>query len=319
MKPEHFVTLFDAAFLPLGLALHATLRQHAQPFTLWVVCMDDACLEALRRLALPDLRPIPLSEVEAEQPRLREVRPSRSRGEYCWTTTSFTFDAVFRRDPTVERVTYLDADLGFNRNPRILLDELDANCKGVLITEHGYAPAYAGKAAACGRFCVQFLTVRRRADALAVIAWWQDRCIEWCFAREEPGRFGDQKYLDEWPGRFGDAVHILADSRLTLAPWNVRHVLEQGEAPDRHVLYHFHDLRMASRNLVRLYWGYPLGARAAPIYRDHMRHLAAACATIEAAGLTVRWPGVPCDRSPRALARDLWRRLSGRVAWAELP
>lgn len=319
MTTEHFVTLFDEAFLPLGLAMHATLIRHALPFRLWVVCMDDGCLEALRRIAPPHVIPISLSEVEADHPRLREVRPSRSRGEYCWTVTSFTFDAVFRRDPTVERVTYLDADLGFNRDPRVLIGELDTTGKGVLITDHGYAPAYAAKAAFCGRFCVQFLTVTRCAKALAVIAWWQDRCIEWCFAREEPTRFGDQKYLDEWPTRFGDAVHILSDPRLTLAPWNVRHVLGQGEPRERHVLFHFHDLRMASRHRVRLFWGYPVGTPALPIYQAHLHHLADACAMIEAAGLRVRWPGVSRSYAPRALARDLWRRLTGRVLWANLP
>jgi hypothetical protein len=319
MNTEHFVTLFDEAFLPLGLAMHATLMRHAQPFTLWVVCMDDGCLAALRRLAPTNVVPIPLSEVETANPRLLAVRPGRSRGEYCWTITAFTFDAVFRRDPRAGRVTYLDADLGFQQDPRIILNELTGTGKGVLITEHGFAPAYAAKAKACGRFCVQFLTVARRADALSVIAWWQDRVIEWCFAREEPTRFGDQKYLDVWPQRFGDTVHILADPRLTLAPWNVRHVLGHGDDPRRHVLYHFHDLRMASRHRVRLFWRYPVGSSARTIYSRHAEFIAQACADIESAGLVVRWPGVPRMHTPRDVIRAIWFRITGRIAWVNLP
>jgi len=316
---EHFVTLFDEAFLPLGLAMYATLLEHAQPFKLWVVCMDDGCLAALRRLALLHVIPIPLAEVEAEHPQLIGVRPGRSRGEYCWTATPFTFDTVFHRDVTAKRVTYLDADMGFNRSPHVLLDELTASGKGVLITEHGFAPEHATKAGTCGRFCVQFLTVGRDAESRIVTTWWQDRCIEWCFAREEPERFGDQKYLDAWPRLFGDAVHILADSRLTLAPWNVHHVLAQEEPIARHVVFHFHDMRMASRKRVRLSWGYHIGQRASPIYTAHMKRLAEACRTIEDAGLPVRWPGVPACSTTHDRGRYLWRWLRGRVAWATLP
>ena len=42
---EHFVTLFDAAFLPQGLALHRSLRRHAGDFTLWRVCVDEAAYD----------------------------------------------------------------------------------------------------------------------------------------------------------------------------------------------------------------------------------------------------------------------------------
>ena len=38
---EHYVTLFDSLFLPQGLALHASLQQHAGEHRLWVLCVDE--------------------------------------------------------------------------------------------------------------------------------------------------------------------------------------------------------------------------------------------------------------------------------------
>jgi hypothetical protein len=120
-KIEHFCTLFDHKFLPMGMSLHQSLMTHAQPFHLWIVCMDELVEEQLKILALPQVSLIPLQEIET--PELLAVKPERSRGEYCWTMTPFAFTAVFERQPNIERVTYLDADLYFFRNPQILLKE----------------------------------------------------------------------------------------------------------------------------------------------------------------------------------------------------
>jgi hypothetical protein len=137
---EHFVTLFDNNFLPMGMCLHDSLMKHGQPFHLWIVCMDELVEQNLRHLALSSVSLIPLRE--AEDTRLLEVKPTRSRGEYCWTLTPFTPQFVFDRDSSVERVTYLDADLFFFDAPNVLIDEFAASGKHVLITEHAYDPQY---------------------------------------------------------------------------------------------------------------------------------------------------------------------------------
>ncbi len=142
--------------------------------------------------------------------------------------TPFACQAVFDRDPSARRATYVDADVFFFDDPRILLKELDESGKHVLITEHAYAPEY-DRSHDSGRFCVQFLTFDRSDPAQDVMRWWQERCLEWCFARYEDGKFGDQVYLDQWPTLFGDRVHIVRQVEKTLAPWNVRH-FSRGEA-----------------------------------------------------------------------------------------
>lgn len=270
---EHFVTLFDNNFLPLGLCLHRSLIAHGQPFQLWILCMDDLVERHLRKLALPHVRLIPLRDVEDS--RLLAVKPLRSRGEYCWTITPFTPQFVFERDPQVARVTYVDADLFFFCHPRPLLDEFGHSGKHVLITEHAYDPRYekSGRARRGGRFCVQFITFLRTGQAAKVLHWWQKRCLEWCFNRVEDGKFGDQKYLDQWPALFEQEVHILQQKEKTLAPWNVRYFEQLGSGRVAPVFYHFHGLRLISPGKLLLYSGYRVGKAAQALYRVYQQNI----------------------------------------------
>lgn len=248
------------------MALHASLVKHSGPFRLWILCMDELVQTQLTRLELPHVTLIPLHEFETSE--LRKVKPTRSKGEYCWTVTSFTFNAVFEREPSAGRVTYLDADLFFYRDPAILLDEFTASSKDVLITEHAFAPEY-DQTWKGGRFCVQFLTCRNSTGGKRVMTWWQQRCLEWCYARLEDGKYGDQKYLDHWPELFPSEVHILAQTHETLAPWNVRLIMNR-DGFRYPVLYHFHGLRIIDPNRAVLYIGYRIGPDGERLYTDYL-------------------------------------------------
>jgi hypothetical protein len=305
-RVEHFCTLFDSAFLLQGIALHDSLERHAAPFHLWVVCMDDQTDAALRRLRLPNVTPLSLAEIET--PELKRVRSTRTHGEYCWTVTPFVCSAILACAPDVDRVTYVDADVMFFDNPRVLLDEFERTERSVLITEHAYAPEY-DQASTSGRFCVQFITFTRSAEAQRIATWWQDRCVEWCFARFEDGKFGDQKYLDWWPELFGDSVHVSSLTTRTVAPWNVRYLASS--APLRPVFFHFHGLRRFGANHIRLYWGYRVGRAAKSIYAEYLRALRAAMHRLRVAGVITAAP------SPLSL-RDrlfMWKpRMRARFA-----
>jgi hypothetical protein len=240
---EHYVTLFDSVFLPQGLSLHSSLELHAGSYTLWVLCMDDEAKVVLEKLNKPNIKTIALSEVET--PELLAVKADRTIGEYCWTLTPLTPKIVFERDKSVQRVTYLDADLYFLKDITPIFQEFETSCKATLITEHGYAAEH-DKSATHGHFCVQFMSfIRDKSEP--VRAWWEEKCIEWCFDRSENGKFGDQKYLDDWPDRFSDLVHVLQHQEWTLAPWNAtRFPYSSGK------FYHFHSLRILDEDYLNI-------------------------------------------------------------------
>ena len=293
---EHYITLFDSLFLPQGLALYNSMLRHAGDFTLWVLCMDDKTQKVLQSLNAPKLRVIGLSEVETEQ--LLAVKPGRTRAEYCWTLTPFTPKIVFDRAPDAQRVTYVDADVFFLKSPRAIFEEFERSGKAVLITDHAYDPEY-DQTAVSGQYCVQFVTFVRDACE-PVRSWWQDRCIEWCFARPENGKLGDQKYLDEWPTRFGQLVHVLQQLDVLLAPWNARRF-----PYSRAIAWHFHGLRLLGNRKVLLHGPYSVpDITHTMVYEPYLQELKRSLDTL---GEDVVQQRPPVFQSALELARGIKR------------
>ena len=248
LNTEHYVTLFDACFLPQGLCLYYSLVKNAGDFLLWVLCIDQECFDLLQRLNLPRLRLLHLGSLET--PELLAVKPSRSSAEYCWTLTPFAPRFVFEADQSVARVTYLDADMFLFKNPKPIFKEFDQSGKQVLITDHAYAPDN-DQSSTSGQYCVQLL-VFSRASLNSVCKWWQDQCINWCKSYFEAGKFGDQKYLESFEQLFPDDVHVLSELDILLAPWNASRFPHS-----RCVAFHFHQLRLTGPSTpVKLITGY---------------------------------------------------------------
>ena len=199
---EHYVTLFDGLFLPQGIALHTSMERNIKSYTLWILCVDDEAYEALTKLQLPNVKLLKLSFLATKE--LLGLKYSRSKSEYCWTLTPFALRYVFEADASVFRVTYLDADIWFRKSPASILEEFDASGRDVLVTDHAYAPEY-DQSSTSGQYCVQFLSFTRRGES--VRAYWEECCVDWCFARYEDGKFGDQKYLDEWPNKYPNQIY----------------------------------------------------------------------------------------------------------------
>lgn len=312
-RSEHFVTYFDNNFLPIGLCLHASLLEHGQPFHLWILCLDELVEQNLRNLALQFVTLIPLREVE--DARLLAVKKARSIGEYCWTLTPFTPQFVFDRDAQVSRVTYLDADLFFFASPKILLDEFEHSGKHVLITEHAYAPEY-DRTEKSGRFCVQFMTFRRSQQGVDVMRWWQDRCLEWCFDRYEDGKYGDQKYLDQWPSLFPNEIHILEQVHNTLAPWNVDYFLSKASSSSPPVFFHFQSFRLVNRAVARLYVGIRIKKQAFKFYESYLICIGRQLKTLDA--LNISFAKMPTPIRKFQFLRDFYMRLFKKVFYADL-
>lgn len=282
---EHYVTIFDSGFMPQGLALYSSLVKHAGAFKLWVICVDDLAKEYLDQQALEGIETIALRDVET--PDLLKVKTDRSRAEYCWTLTPYSPKFVFDRDPSVSRVTYLDADLFLLKNPKSIFTELDESKKSVLITDHAYDPEY-DHSASSGQYCVQFMTFRRNEAGERVRQWWQDRCIEWCYARAEDGKFGDQKYLDSWPELFENEVHVLSKLDAILAPWNAKRFPYSSA-----IAWHFHGFRILDDGEYLLHSGYLVPAVVDEyVYKSYMKEIEMATSRIAYKIIQSRKPNV---------------------------
>lgn len=236
---KNFVTIFNKDFIPQGIALYKSMCSHMSSFKLWIICVDSETFNFFNRNDFNNI--IPLHLIDLETDKLKKLRTERSLAEYCWTITPFAPKFVFDHDHSIDHVTYIDADIYFINNPEIIFKEFKQSTKSVLITEHAYNPDN-DHSKSNGRFCVQFIIFKRNSteDILRV---WQDQCLEWCFARYENGKFGDQMYLDDWDKTFKDKVHVLKEVRLALAPWNA-----QRFSHSEGVFWHFHGFKFGTIN-----------------------------------------------------------------------
>ncbi len=253
----NFCTLFDTNYLTRGLALYHSLDAHCNDFHLYIFAFNEKCYDILKDLNLPKVTLISLVEFEDEE--LLKVKPSRSIAEYCWTSTSSTILYVLEKYK-VDSCTYIDADMFFYSTPKPIFDELGD--KSILITEHRYSPQY-NKDLKAGKYCVQFITFKNDDRGLKALRWWRERCLEWCYAKYEDGKFGDQLYLNDWTERF-EGVHVLRHLGGGLAAWNIQQydfVQENNNITGIEkttgnkfdvIFYHFHYLRFFKNGEIEL-------------------------------------------------------------------
>lgn len=252
-----FVTLFDKNYLTRGLGLYSSLEKNCSAFILYILAMDtetEIWLKNNIQVKANNISVISLDNIENFYPELKKIKNERSRAEYCWTLTPYSIQYVLKKYKSIE-CTYFDADIYFFNSPDFIFNE--AKKQSVIITEHNYTPRY-DQTETSGKYCVQFMYFKNNKPGNEVLEWWRKRCEEWCFFKQENGKFGDQKYLDDWTTRF-NCVYVPNPIGTGLAPWNiqkynieisngifyVRDKITQRNAPL--IFYHFHGLKEYKR------------------------------------------------------------------------
>lgn len=237
----HFCTLFDSSYLHKGLALYESLLNQSIDFHLYVVAFDQDCYYKLQDFALKNLTVVSLHEFES--PELLAVKPSRNRAEYCWTSGPSVIH-YFMTNFHLDHCTYVDADLMFFNSPKPVFDEIGDS--SVALTEHFTEEIDE----LGGRFCVQFVYFKNDTEGMKALNWWKDQCINWCFARFEDGKFGDQKYLDYFPDYFKN-VHVVKHRGVGVAPWNIEYYEYPESGKVKHkgkeypvIFFHFHGTKI---------------------------------------------------------------------------
>jgi hypothetical protein len=301
-----YCTYFDHRYLSLGLALHASMRRHCQPFRLWVLCLTEECHAALSKLALPDVVPLRLETLEAHDPELLAAKRDRQTIEYYFTCTPSLIGYVLAQVPEAV-VTYLDADLFFLQRPDVVFDGFADH--SILIVPHGFSKANAHLVDSSGIYNVGWVSFRRDEAGLACLRWWRERCLESC--SRENGQCGDQKYLDDFPRKFA-RVLISRHPGVNLAPWNLDNrrlsigadgkPLAEGEPV---IFFHFSQLRRITAFLWRAPYG-NFGAPMTPLARRALfrPYLAEVVAAEKRAGYHLPPPTLTHGRS--FLRRTRW-------------
>ncbi|MCE1225287.1 MAG: glycosyltransferase [Geobacteraceae bacterium] len=253
MAVRYYCTYFDKNYLVRGVALLSSLNRHEKDFVVYAVCLDELTLNILHKLRLPNVIAVPLHEVEFGDAALAFAKSNRSKVEYYWTLTPSIIRYLLERF-RLEFLTYLDADLFFYSSPDPIYMELGN--ASVLIHGHRFA-ADKQHLAIHGNYNVGLMVFRSDSDGMACLSWWRERCNEWCYARVENGKYGDQLYLDHFKQLF-DNVRVLQHPGAGIAPWNheqyriSRHPENGAVLIDGYplIFYHFSALKFVSPDLI---------------------------------------------------------------------
>ena len=251
MNIMNFCTLFDSYYLDKGIVLYKSLEKVSDDFTLYVFCFDDKSFEVLNKLNFKHMVTIHHSAFEDEQ--LLAIKKERSKAEYCWTCTSVVIEYVLN-NYDVDACTYIDSDLYFFSDPKVLFTEIESSNADACIIGHRFNDDKQGRAfeKRNGRYCVEFNYFRNNENGRRILNWWKERCFEWCYDIPEEDRMGDQKYLNQFPVLF-DNVHVLENLGAGVAPWNLKQyklsrkdngiwLLKDGKEHEL-IFYHYQNIR----------------------------------------------------------------------------
>ena len=254
----NYCTLFNKAYLPFGMAMYSSLKSHSkQRFHLFVLAMDIETWNEMSSKNYDEITCIRLSDFEDEN--LLSIKPQRSFGEYCWTCTPSLIHFCIKNF-NLNQCIYLDADIFFFNNPEMGWNEMPENYS-IFLTEHNYHPNH-DRRFSNGLYCVQYIGFRNNEAGMTALNYWKESCIKWCFSKVEEGKFGDQKYLDDWLVRF-KGVWVAKNKGLGLAPWNSElfELIKNGDYYNiidkvtreefPLIFFHFHGLRFY-KNKIRL-------------------------------------------------------------------
>lgn len=207
----YFCTLFDSNYINKGIALYLSIERHTSDFVLYIMAMDKKCYDILNGINLKHIIVECIEDIETGK--LLEAKSNRSRAEYCWTCGSVVTEH-FLKQYNLPEITYLDSDLQFFCNPKLIDDELkEANAS------IGLSPHFINNIT-FGIYCVQYVYFRNDKNGVACLEWWKNECLNWCYSKLENGKYGDQKYLDYFSDNF-DNVYSIKNRGAGIANWNM--------------------------------------------------------------------------------------------------
>ncbi|MCJ7805530.1 glycosyltransferase [Patescibacteria group bacterium] len=254
-----YCTYFDKGYLLKGLSMHASFIRRNPDARLWILAFDDYTRKILEKLKLKGVKVIKLKDFEDKA--LLKAKKTRTMIEYYWTSTPSLPLYIFRKNPEIEYVCYLDADLYFYSPVSPVYREMGN--KSIYSVEHRFPKGEESKIGTSGRFNVAFQIFRKDVEGIKCLKRWRRQCLDWCYWRLEDGKLGDQLYLNEWPKLY-KGLQISKNIGIDAAPWNIgQYKVSEKKGQiyincSRLICYHFHQFQILGDNSFENTHGYNL-------------------------------------------------------------
>ncbi len=273
-----FCVILSKYRLYQGIALYQSLNDHYTNFKMFILCVDHEAYQICNELHLTNA--VILKDEELSDERLVAAKQNRKLNEYCWTLKPAFIEYVLNKYDFIDTAIYIDADIYFFNDPSPILKNQTDHC--VLLSEHDYIKRNSLIELNCGKYNSGFIVFRRRATSFDALKWWKEKCIAWCGTRVIPGRFGDQKYLEQMPSLF-QGVSSITTPGVNIAPWNEKK--HKFSIKNQKVLinktnlicYHFCGFRLINKNSFALL----MSKQNAIIYSPYITAIKHSISTIE--------------------------------------
>tara|TARA_R110002110_G_scaffold321156_1_gene533709 strand:+ start:135 stop:992 length:858 start_codon:yes stop_codon:yes gene_type:complete len=210
---KNYCTLSDSTYLKFGKALFKSLdAQCDENFILHYLCIDDETYEELIDYD-SRLIPVKLDEVLSKYPNLVKYKETKAYNEFCWSLAS-SFSLYLLEHNKIESIFYIDSDIFFYQDPKLIFDEIADKSVGIIRHRHNTSISVDGE------FNVGVIYFKNDESGLGCLRWWNNAIL--LGTNPELGTCGDQKYLEGFIPRFGDSVCVIDETIAHGAPWNFR-------------------------------------------------------------------------------------------------
>lgn len=248
----HFCTSTGETSIPKLLALNESIIRHSSvPFTFWILCDGEPAHQILTKMNTPNLRLVTMDEFEDGDAPLLAVKPERNRFEYNCTIRPSWLLYLLRNHPEIDFLTYMDTDLYFFDDPHSLYRQMSDS--SILLSEHRFYRNFAREVwnpNEPGIYNAGWIAFANDSRGQMALTWWRERCLEWCHDYYEDGKYGEQRYLNDWTTRFPGTA-ALEPVGANVAPWNIPdYAISVDDSSGRImvngqplIFYHFHALQ----------------------------------------------------------------------------
>ena len=182
-------TVSDINFLFKGLTLYESLIKHNPECVLHYLCIDEESYERLIKLNLKNIKPYNVFDFLSKDKNLMSLK-IRDYRYFCWSLASYFSNYLLLNNDF--DVTYIDSDIYFHDDIKILLDEIGDNQIGIF--RHRQFPLGVDRPE--GFYNVGVVHFKNKEWGKNVLSWWSDSVIHMKYPNL--ATCGDQKYLDEF-------------------------------------------------------------------------------------------------------------------------
>ena len=219
MKEIIYFTLCSNNYLSYSKALGDSLLKY-QPDARFIIGLVDGFDPGITYADYSDFEIIPCMELGYSE--FDEMLSRYNIIEFNTAVKPFYFEYIFRENPQIKEVLYLDPDLFFYQSPEWLSKEFGE--AEILLTPnllYAQAQPSTGELASLrhGINNLGFIGLRRGTESFRLIHWWKERLREHCLIDKCNGIFVDQKWMDLAP-LFFDKIKTIKHPGWNMAWWN---------------------------------------------------------------------------------------------------